>query len=79
MNPTHLSRRSFVAATAALLTPPTFAESGPPALDLTKKFQWTSDDQNAVSEMIANQNMSPDDAAKKWVEANPDKVAAWLS
>ncbi|GIL37674.1 ABC transporter substrate-binding protein [Phycicoccus sp. DTK01] len=56
-----------------------FAESGSPAVDLIKKFQWTNDDQNAVSEMIANQNMSPDDAAKKWVEANPDKVAAWLS
>jgi glycine betaine/proline transport system substrate-binding protein len=28
--------------------------------------------------MIANQNMTPDDAAKKWVEANPDKVNAWL-
>ena len=23
--------------------------------------------------------MSPDDAAKKWVEANPDKVKAWLA
>lgn len=56
-----------------------FAESGSPAVNLIKKFQWTNDDQNAVSEMIANQNMSPDDAAKKWVEANPDKVAAWLS
>jgi len=22
--------------------------------------------------------MSPDDAAKKWVEANADKVKAWL-
>ena len=22
--------------------------------------------------------MDPDDAAKKWVEANPDKVEAWL-
>ena len=55
-----------------------FAESGSPAVDLIKKFQWTNDDQNAVSEMIANQNMTPDDAAKKWVEANPDKVAAWL-
>lgn len=56
-----------------------FAESGSPAVNLIKKFQWTNDDQNAVSEMIANQNMSPDDAAKKWVVANPDKVAAWLS
>ena len=56
-----------------------FSESGSPAVDLIKKFSWTNDDQNAVSEMIANQNMSPEDAAKKWVEANPDKVNAWLS
>ncbi|QKE83997.1 ABC transporter substrate-binding protein [Arthrobacter sp. NEB 688] len=56
-----------------------FAESGSPAVDLIKKFQWTNDDQNAVSEMIANQNMTPEDAAKRWVDANPDKVAAWLS
>lgn len=55
-----------------------FAESGSPAVDLIKNFQWTNDDQNQVSEMIANENMSPDDAAKKWVEANPDKVDAWL-
>lgn len=55
-----------------------FADSGSPAVDLIKKFQWTNDDQNAVSEMIANQNMTPEAAAKKWVEANPDKVNAWL-
>lgn len=55
-----------------------FAESGSPAVNLIKNFNWTNDDQNAVSEMIANEKMSPDAAAQKWVEANPDKVEAWL-
>ena len=55
-----------------------FAESGSPAVDLVKNFQWTNDDQNEVSTYIARDGMTPDDAAKKWVDANPDKVDAWL-
>ncbi|MEZ5093451.1 ABC transporter substrate-binding protein [Nocardioides sp.] len=55
-----------------------FAESGSPAVDLIKNFTWTNDDQNLVSTWIARDNMTPDDAAKKWVEENPDKVDAWL-
>jgi glycine betaine/proline transport system substrate-binding protein len=55
-----------------------FAGSGNPAAELAKKFQWTNDDQNMVARSIAVDKMSPDDAAKKWVDANPDKVKAWL-
>ena len=55
-----------------------FADSGSPAVKLVKNFQWTNDDQNAVSADIAEKNMDPDAAAKKWVEANPEKVNAWL-
>lgn len=55
-----------------------FAASGSPAVGLVKKFQWTNDDQNLVSTYMSRDNMTPDDAAKKWVDANPDKVAAWL-
>lgn len=55
-----------------------FASSGSPAVGLVKNFQWTNDDQNLVSTYMSRDNMTPDDAAKKWVEANPDKVAAWL-
>lgn len=55
-----------------------FAESGSPAVDLIKNFSWTNDDQNIVSAYIADDGMSPDDAAKKWIEENPDKVDAWL-
>jgi glycine betaine/proline transport system substrate-binding protein len=55
-----------------------FADSGSPAVDLVKNFQLSNDDQNLVSTYIAQDGMSPDDAAKKWVDANPDKVKAWL-
>ncbi len=55
-----------------------FADSGSPAVDLIKNFSWTNDDQNLVSTDIAENKMDPDEAAKKWVEANPDKVDAWL-
>ena len=55
-----------------------FATSGSPAVGLIKNFQWTNDDQNAVAAMIANEKMDPEAAAQKWVDANPDKVAAWL-
>ena len=47
-------------------------------MGLIKNFKWTNDDQNEVSTYIAKDGMSPDDAAKKWVDANPDKVDAWL-
>jgi glycine betaine/proline transport system substrate-binding protein len=31
-----------------------------------------------VAKSIALDNMTPEAAAKKWVDANPDKVKAWL-
>jgi glycine betaine/proline transport system substrate-binding protein len=55
-----------------------FAESGSPAFDLVKAFTWTNDDQNLVAKYIAEDQMDPDDAAKKWIDDNPDKVDAWL-
>jgi len=55
-----------------------FAESGSPAYDLVKNFKWTNDDQNLVAKYIAVDKMSPEDAAAKWIEENPDKVDAWL-
>ena len=56
-----------------------FVDSGSPALDLIKNFQWTNDDQNLVSTYIARDGMSPDEAAQKWIDDNQDKVDAWLS
>ena len=56
----------------------TFASSGSPAYDFIKKFQWTNEDQNAVAKAIAIDKVPAAEAAKKWVDANPDKVKAWL-
>ncbi|MBA2558892.1 MAG: ABC transporter substrate-binding protein [Propionibacteriales bacterium] len=55
-----------------------FSESGSPALDLVKSFQWTEEDQNTVATYIAEDGMDPDDAADKWIADNQDKVDAWL-
>lgn len=55
-----------------------WSESGSPAVALVQNFQWTNDDQNLVAKYIVEDGMSPEDAAKKWVEDNQDKVDAWL-
>lgn len=55
-----------------------FSESGSPAWDVVKNFEWTNDDQNVVAKYIAEDKMSADDAAQKWIDDNPDKVKAWL-
>ena len=55
-----------------------FAESGSPAVDLIKNFEWTNEDQNLVSKYIAEDGMDPDEAAQQWIDDNPDKVDAWL-
>ncbi|WP_333740703.1 ABC transporter substrate-binding protein [Streptomyces sp. IBSBF 2806] len=55
-----------------------FAKSGSPAYGLVKNFHWTNDDQNVVAKYIAVDKMTPDAAAKKWVDANRAKVDAWL-
>ncbi|MCX5264565.1 ABC transporter substrate-binding protein [Streptomyces sp. NBC_00199] len=55
-----------------------FAKSGSPAYDLVKKFNWTNDDQNVVAKYIAVDKMTPEAAAKKWVDANRAKVDAWI-
>ncbi len=56
-----------------------FADSGSPAYSLIQKFSWTNIDQNVVAKYIAEDKMTPEAAAKKWVAANPDKVKAWLA
>ena len=43
-----------------------------------KNFQWTDEDQNQVARDIADRGLSPDDAAKRWLDANPDKWRKWL-
>jgi glycine betaine/proline transport system substrate-binding protein len=55
-----------------------FASSGSPAATLIKNFTWSNEDQNLVAKYITADKLSPEEAAKKWVDANPDKVNAWL-
>ncbi|GGL89274.1 ABC transporter substrate-binding protein [Nakamurella endophytica] len=55
-----------------------FADSGSAAVNLVRNFRWTNADQDLVARYITADKMSPEDAAAKWVQANPDKVAAWL-
>ena len=56
-----------------------FAKSGGKAAAFLKKFKWTTEDQNEVSLMIADQKMTPEDAAKKWVDSHESTWKAWLS
>jgi glycine betaine/proline transport system substrate-binding protein len=51
--------------------------AGGPAVDFIKAFTWTNDDQNQVA-LAISEGKSYDDAAKAWVDANPDKVKAWI-
>jgi len=55
-----------------------FADAGSPAYELIKNFTWTNEDQNLVAKYIAEDKMTPEDAAAKWVEENPDAWATWL-
>jgi glycine betaine/proline transport system substrate-binding protein len=55
-----------------------FAESGSPAYDVLKKMKLTNDDQELVAKQIAGDKVDPEKAGRDWVEANADKVDAWL-
>ena len=55
-----------------------FLESGGDAATFIKNFKWGNADQNSVADAITNKAMSPEDAAKQWIDANPTKWAAWM-
>jgi glycine betaine/proline transport system substrate-binding protein len=55
-----------------------FNTSGGDAAAMIKKWTWTNADQNEVADMITNQNMTPEVAAKTWVDANEAVWKAWL-
>ena len=55
-----------------------FAKSGSPAYKLVQNWKWSNDDQDVVAGYIAEDKMSPQAAAEKWIKANPDKVKQWL-
>ncbi|MER5404824.1 ABC transporter substrate-binding protein [Streptomyces sp. NPDC002769] len=56
-----------------------FAKNGGKAAAFLKKFKWTTEDQNEVSLMIANDKLSAQEAAKKWVDSHASTWRAWLS
>lgn len=51
--------------------------SGSSFATLVQNFSWTNDDQNSVAADI-EAGTEPAVAAQKWIDANPDKVKAWL-
>ena len=55
-----------------------FDQNGGDAAKMIKKFNWTNVDQNSVADMITNQSMTPEQAAKKWVDAHESAWKAWL-
>jgi glycine betaine/proline transport system substrate-binding protein len=55
-----------------------FMETGGDAATFIKNFKWGNADQNSVADAITNKAMSPEDAAKQWIDANPTKWAAWM-
>ncbi|MET9665422.1 ABC transporter substrate-binding protein [Streptomyces sp. NPDC006475] len=56
----------------------TFSKKGGEAADFLKKFNWNTDQQNDVALMIAEQKLSPEEAARKWVEKNETTWRKWL-
>ncbi|WP_236240430.1 ABC transporter substrate-binding protein [Streptomyces sp. CC228A] len=55
-----------------------FAKDGGDAAQFLKNFSWTAEQQNEVAAMIADQKLSPEAAAEKWVKANESTWKAWL-
>ncbi|MDK2891273.1 MAG: glycine betaine/proline transport system substrate-binding protein [Methanoculleus sp.] len=49
----------------------------PEAYGILTRFEWTSEDIASVMTDIAD-GMPEEEAAQKWVDANPEKVNAWL-
>lgn len=52
-------------------------DSGSIFAKIVMNFKWTNADQNSVAADIEG-GMEPAAAAQKWIDANSDKVAAWL-
>jgi glycine betaine/proline transport system substrate-binding protein len=52
-------------------------ESGSPFSVLIANFEWTNADQNQVAAAIEG-GATPEEAAAAWIDANKDRVNAWL-
>ncbi|HLR45907.1 MAG TPA: glycine betaine ABC transporter substrate-binding protein, partial [Deinococcales bacterium] len=58
---------------------PDFADSAPAdLLALIDGFYWTSEDMGEVMLAIHDDGLDPWDAARNWLEDNPEKVESWL-
>ncbi|MEU1824552.1 ABC transporter substrate-binding protein [Streptomyces abikoensis] len=55
-----------------------FAKKGGKAARFLKDFRWTKADQNEVAQMIAEDKLAPEAAAKKWVDRHPDTWKKWV-
>ncbi|MFF0363613.1 ABC transporter substrate-binding protein [Streptomyces fungicidicus] len=55
-----------------------FAGHGGEAAEFLERFRWTTEDQNEVSLLIAEQKLSPRDAARKWVDGHESTWRKWL-
>ena len=55
-----------------------FAENGGAAAQFIKNFNWTNNDQNVVADYNTTGGMTPEQAAKKWVDANEATWKPWI-
>ncbi|WP_327368041.1 ABC transporter substrate-binding protein [Streptomyces sp. NBC_01217] len=56
-----------------------FSKSGGEAAAFLKNFEWTTEDQNEVSLLIADRKLSPAEAAKKWLDGHESTWRSWLA
>jgi glycine betaine/proline transport system substrate-binding protein len=55
-----------------------FALKGGDTYELIENFSWSNKDQNEVASYIANDGMSPRQAAERWASEHPREWEAWL-
>ncbi|KNB51587.1 ABC transporter substrate-binding protein [Streptomyces caatingaensis] len=56
-----------------------FARKGGDAASFLKKFRWTKRDQNEVAQLMAEDRLSAEDAAERWVKRHPDVWKEWVA
>ena len=56
---------------------PGLTEKAPEAAAFLKKFSWSAEEIGSVM-LAIREGASPEEAAKQWVESNPEQVASWL-
>jgi glycine betaine/proline transport system substrate-binding protein len=54
------------------------AERSPAIVEFFERFELTADDVSSFAYEISGKGRDPAEVAREWVEANPDRVDAWL-